>query len=717
MTDQPSKILKKRLTKGISKLKNSLKIQNHHHRSNSMIPESSDDEDDTVSISSSVSVSKTFKDTKKSIKTKLKLSFNISPENLFDDDDSLHEILSTPVSSSIVFDRPLFSSNRSRRTSESNKSSKLANSDSQDQLVNQTYPNGYHNSYHNRYQSLPVKDIDHEHLEISRKNSTSLGTVHEIDAFNPSNVPCEPYKPAFILGSTPSEKDTFSNENLLNSSSSLNSTQSVGNQHFGNNSRGFNRTGSNLYKVSPNSEKEKTMDCNILLLGGKESGKSTLFNQMKILYDGGFSDSERKKKRHVIMVNTLQAIQVLIQFVVTSMGGFVKTESEDEENNEQTQNPKNIENKYSENKYTGLDQFLGNDDESDEKLLSQIKMVSAAKIETASFKPHRRQSFTKNSSNPFQQLPETSFHPPLPPVYFDAIKTIWNHKKTQKAFEQRNEIGLVDSIGYFLDKVDEISKANYLPCDKDILHCHESTTGIHEKQFDTGFSINTRFFDVGGRRDRRKSWIQCFHNVSAFIFVASCSSYDRYLDEDKNVNRLRDAIDLFRQVWRNKWLANALPILFLNKQDLLKQKVISDENSTSIEKYFPEFRNYARDENNKYLRAKNFIKDQFLQAINMRRKPPTISAISEDQVEDSVQPLPRISTRFATRQRKLSQIRLIRDGCPWSTSNAVIKHRSSFDQRICYTHFTNAVETESLGEVLRDCYGILEMNLDEYGLI
>ena len=105
----------------------------------------------------------------------------------------------------------------------------------------------------------------------------------------------------------------------------------------------------------------------------------------------------------------------------------------------------------------------------------------------------------------------------------------------------------------------------------------------------------------------------CCGLFSLCSLVAQFWFYDRYLAEDKNVNQLRDAIDLFRQVWRNKWLANALPILFLNKQDLLKQKI--DESYTKnqrekLEHYFPEFANYARDERDNYLRAKNFIKDQ-----------------------------------------------------------------------------------------------------------
>jgi hypothetical protein len=33
-------------------------------------------------------------------------------------------------------------------------------------------------------------------------------------------------------------------------------------------------------------------------------------------------------------------------------------------------------------------------------------------------------------------------------------------------------------------------------------------------------------FDVGGQRDERRKWIQCFNDVTAIIFVCASSSYN-----------------------------------------------------------------------------------------------------------------------------------------------------------------------------------------------
>ena len=49
-------------------------------------------------------------------------------------------------------------------------------------------------------------------------------------------------------------------------------------------------------------------------------------------------------------------------------------------------------------------------------------------------------------------------------------------------------------------------------------------------------------FDVGGQRDERRKWIQCFNDVTAIIFVAASSSYNMVLREDNTQNRLREAL-------------------------------------------------------------------------------------------------------------------------------------------------------------------------------
>jgi guanine nucleotide-binding protein G(i) subunit alpha len=51
----------------------------------------------------------------------------------------------------------------------------------------------------------------------------------------------------------------------------------------------------------------------VLLLGAGESGKSTIFKQMKILYHNGYSTEERENFKPIIQRNIVEGMMSLIQ--------------------------------------------------------------------------------------------------------------------------------------------------------------------------------------------------------------------------------------------------------------------------------------------------------------------------------------------------------------------------------------------------------------------
>lgn len=59
--------------------------------------------------------------------------------------------------------------------------------------------------------------------------------------------------------------------------------------------------------------KQEDEKIKLLLLGAGESGKSTIFKQMKVIYGDQYSDAERKQQLPTIYSNILQAIKVLIE--------------------------------------------------------------------------------------------------------------------------------------------------------------------------------------------------------------------------------------------------------------------------------------------------------------------------------------------------------------------------------------------------------------------
>jgi guanine nucleotide-binding protein G(s) subunit alpha len=112
--------------------------------------------------------------------------------------------------------------------------------------------------------------------------------------------------------------------------------------------------------------------------------------------------------------------------------------------------------------------------------------------------------------------------------------------------------------------------------------------------------------------------LQCFNDVTAIIFVCASSSYNLVLWEDATQNRLKESLALFKNIWNNRWLKTISVILFLNKQDLLAEKIKAGRHR--LETFFPDFSNYQLPGDAVYgssddplvVKAKYFIRGEFL---------------------------------------------------------------------------------------------------------
>lgn len=159
-------------------------------------------------------------------------------------------------------------------------------------------------------------------------------------------------------------------------------------------------------------------------------------------------------------------------------------------------------------------------------------------------------------------------------VLGEKLKQIWADPGVQDTWKHRNDFQVQDALEYFMGNMDRIMKDDFKPNEQDILHSRVRTSGIVEAEY---LIDKTRIamFDVGGQRNERKKWIHCFDNVTAVIFVAAISEYDQMLYEDQNVNRQDEALQLFGEMCASKWFAQKSMILFLNKRDVFKKKLIT----------------------------------------------------------------------------------------------------------------------------------------------
>ncbi|CAB3398046.1 unnamed protein product [Caenorhabditis bovis] len=190
---------------------------------------------------------------------------------------------------------------------------------------------------------------------------------------------------------------------------------------------------------------------------------------------------------------------------------------------------------------------------------------------------------------------------PFSPELAHALKVLWEDKGVSTdAVLRGNEFQLPESAPHFLSSVERIAASDYKPTEQDILLSRIRTTGIVEVKFQMK-NVDFRVFDVGGQRSERKKWIHCFEDVNAIIFIAAVSEYDQVLFEDETTNRMVESMRLFESICNSRWFINTSMILFLNKKDLFKEKILR----TSINVAFPEYKgeqNY--DECMKYIEEK-----------------------------------------------------------------------------------------------------------------
>uniref|UniRef100_A0A3B5KUI9 Guanine nucleotide binding protein (G protein), alpha 14 n=1 Tax=Xiphophorus couchianus TaxID=32473 RepID=A0A3B5KUI9_9TELE len=189
---------------------------------------------------------------------------------------------------------------------------------------------------------------------------------------------------------------------------------------------------------------------------------------------------------------------------------------------------------------------------------------------------------------------------------------LWNDRGVQECYDRRREYQLSDSAKYYLSDVDRISAPGYIPTVQDILRVRVATTGIIEYMFDMS-KVIFRMVDVGGQRSERKKWIHSFEDVTSVIFLAALSEYDQVLYENQNENRLRESLALFQTICRSDWFHNSSTILFLNKKDLLEEKITKSDLAT----YFPEYTGPKGDASS----AQRFIEKLYVQFHGKDSKP------------------------------------------------------------------------------------------------
>lgn len=325
----------------------------------------------------------------------------------------------------------------------------------------------------------------------------------------------------------------------------------------------------------------KNMERKFLLLGPGESGKSTLFKQMKIIYQED-DDEDLSEYKNIIQGNMLKSMVTMLEVLYkTQQSGGVP----------------------------GIDEAIQLDNEENEERAARVLKVAQ---EDPTYALNIARHFT--------------------PELVQDLDTLWKDSGVQKVFDNRARFQLLESTKYFYDNMDRIREPSYTPTKQDILHCRVKTTGVVESEFNIdGFKF--KLVDVGGQRNERKKWIHCFDNVTAVIFVVAISEYDQLCYEDHETNRITEALNLFEEMCNSKFFENIPMVVLLNKNDLFKEKINKVDLSTVFDEY---------DGGADYKNATMFMQNLFEQRVRIDGKKVSYhftSAIDQKSVLDVFQKL------------------------------------------------------------------------------
>ncbi|KAJ3433124.1 guanine nucleotide-binding protein g(o) subunit alpha [Anaeramoeba flamelloides] len=183
-----------------------------------------------------------------------------------------------------------------------------------------------------------------------------------------------------------------------------------------------------------------------------------------------------------------------------------------------------------------------------------------------------------------------------------ALIALWKDDAIHQTFGCKNKkFHLGDSVGFFFNNLDDITQADYLPSNEDILRCRTTTISVDEADFQLE-NYNFKLIDVGGQRNERKKWSYCYDQISSVIFFVSLVGYSQVLFEDNATNRMEESLALFRDVVKSPYFIQSLIVVYLNKKDLFKNLINEVELSTC----FPEYKGGSNYEN-----AIEYIEEKF----------------------------------------------------------------------------------------------------------
>jgi len=291
----------------------------------------------------------------------------------------------------------------------------------------------------------------------------------------------------------------------------------------------------------------------MLLLGAGESGKSTIFKQMRLLYGTERSDDDLRMYGVVARSNIVVAVRKLCSHL-RNLGLEEELDREARENEELEDGDHS-----SMNCRQAYDELMAYLVDNTATASAQDPNVTGERKDWVGQSP-RAGLAANNDAKQFL-------------MHHESIRILWQSNTMKQVWAKRSAVNVIDSHKDYLNDIPRIASPDYRPNTQDVLIARVRTTQVVMEKYKID-NIDFEMYDVGGQRSERRKWIDCFDQVTAVIFVAALSEYDQTLAEAKRTNRMVEALELFRSVCNNRAFSNTSIMLFLNKKDIFAEKIL-----------------------------------------------------------------------------------------------------------------------------------------------
>jgi len=200
----------------------------------------------------------------------------------------------------------------------------------------------------------------------------------------------------------------------------------------------------------------------------------------------------------------------------------------------------------------------------------------------------------------------------------NGIKKLWDDTAIIKTLLKKSELAIPEHVEYFIEKIDDFSKQDYIPTDEDIIKCPDtSLTCEYGIAFEKWMF---KFIAMGQTQKNASYWTSAF-DFNAILFVVSLADYDYVSLERaptnnikknasfwKTNNNLWDSLQIFAEL-QNEQNGRSIILIFTDS-DIFKQKLFE----VDLKVCFPDYTGGVD-----YSKACEFVKHKFLSICTGRK--------------------------------------------------------------------------------------------------